>query len=81
MRRSLIAQISEGLIPRPNEFVAVLFGQVKNVVGFVTAKPLDKSEFEGIEPEFGGTVVALHVDVRRLESVSQVKEEAKTAFA
>ena len=59
----------------------MLFCNVKNIVGFMAAKALDESEFEGVEPELRGAVIALNVDVRRLESVSHVKEEAETAFA
>ena len=59
----------------------MLFCDVKNIVGFVAAKALDESEFEWVEPELRGAVVALNVDVRRLESVGHVKEEAETAFA
>ena len=59
----------------------MLFCDVKNIVGFVAAEPLDESEFERVEPEFGGAIVALNVDVRRLEPVGHVKEEAETAFA
>ena len=59
----------------------MLFCDVKNIVGFVAAKALDKSEFERVEPELRSTVVALNMDVRRLESVGHVKEEAETAFA
>ena len=59
----------------------MLFCDVKNIVGFVAAKALDESEFERVEPELRGAVVALNVDVRRLESVGHVKEEAETAFA
>ena len=59
----------------------MLFCDVKNIVGFVAAEPLDEGEFERVEPEFGGAIVALNVDVRRLEPVGHVKEEAETAFA
>ena len=59
----------------------MLFCDVKNVVGFVAAKTLDESEFEGIEPELGGAVVALHMNVRRLKPIGHVKEEAEAAFA
>ena len=59
----------------------MLFCDVKNIVGFVAAKALDEGEFEGVEPELRGAVVALNVDVRRLEPVGHVKEEAETAFA
>ena len=59
----------------------MLFCDVKNIVGFVAAKALDESEFEGVEPELRGAVVALNVDVRRLEPVGHVKKEAETAFA
>ncbi len=59
----------------------MLFCDVKDVVGFVTAKPLDEGEFERVEPELGGAVVALDVDVRRLEPVGHVEEESETAFA
>ncbi len=76
-----MAQVFEGLIPRPEEFVAVLFCDVKNVVGLVSAETLGESEFKRIEPELRGAVIALNVDVRRLEPVCHVEEEAKTAFA
>ena len=59
----------------------MLFCDVKNIVGFVAAKALDESEFERVEPELGRAIVALNVDVRRLEPVGHVKEEAETAFA
>ena len=59
----------------------MLFCDVKDVVGFVAAKPLDESKFERIKPELGGAVFALNVDVRRLEPVGHVKEESETAFA
>ena len=59
----------------------MLFCDVKNIVGFVAAKALDESEFEGIEPELRGAVVALNMDVRGLEPVGHVKEKAETAFA
>lgn len=59
----------------------MLFCDAKNIVGFVAAKALDESEFEGIEPELRGTVVALNMDVWRLKSVGHVEEEAEAAFA
>ena len=59
----------------------MLFCDVKNIVGFVAAEALHESEFEWIEPEFGGTVVALHMNVRRLEPVGHVEKESETAFA
>lgn len=59
----------------------MLFCEVKDVVGLVAAEALNESKFEGIEPELRGTIVALDVDVWRLESVRHVKEEAKAAFA
>jgi len=59
----------------------VLFCDLKNIVGFVAAKALDESEFERVEPELRGAVVALDMDVRRLEPVGHIEEEAKTAFA
>ena len=59
----------------------MLFCDVKDVVGFVAAKALHESEFEWIEPEFGCAVVALNMDVRRLEPVGHVEEESETAFA
>ena len=58
----------------------MLFCDVKNIVGFVAAKALDESIFKRVEPELRGAVVALNVDVRRLEPVGHVKEEAETAF-
>jgi hypothetical protein len=76
-----MVQVSESFIPRPKELVAVLFCEVKDVVGLVAVEPLDEGEFEGIEPELRGTVVALDVNVRWLESVRHVKEEAKAALA
>lgn len=59
----------------------MLFCDLKNIVGFVAAKALDESEFERVEPELRGAVVALDMDVRRLEPVGHIEEEAKTAFA
>ena len=59
----------------------MLFCDVKDVVGFVAAEALHESEFEWIEPEFGSAVVALNMDVRRLEPVGHVEEESETAFA
>ena len=59
----------------------MLLCDAKNLVGFVVAKALDESEFEGIKPEFRSVVVTLNMDVRRFEPVGQVKEEAETAFA
>ena len=59
----------------------MLFCNLKDIVGFVAAKALDESEFEGIEPELRGAVVALNMDVRRLKPVGHVEEEAETAFA
>ena len=59
----------------------MLFCDVKYIVGFVAAKALDESEFEWVEPELRGAVVALNVDVRRLEPIGHVKKEAETAFA
>ena len=76
MRRSFMAQVSKGLIPRPKEFVAVLFGDVRDFIGFVTVKPLNEGKFEWVEPEFGSAIVALNVDVRRLKPVGHVKEES-----
>ena len=76
-----MVQVSKGLIPRPKEFVAVLFCDVKNIVGLVAAKPLDKCEFEWVESELGSAILALNVDVRRLKLVGHVKEETETAFA
>ena len=59
----------------------MLFCYMKNIVGFVAAKALDESEFEGIEPELRGAVLPLIMDVRRLEPVGQIEKEAETAFA
>ena len=59
----------------------MLFCNVKNIVGLVAAKPLDKCEFEWVEPELGSAILALNVDVRRLKPVGHVEEEAETAFA
>ena len=59
----------------------MLFCDVKYIVGFVAAKALDESDFEWVEPELRGAVVALNVDVRRLEPIGHVKKEAETAFA
>ncbi len=52
MRRSFMAQVSEGLIPRPKEFVAVLFCDVKNIVGFVAAEALDERNSSGSSQSF-----------------------------
>ena len=76
-----MAQVSESLIPRVQEFVAVLFCDVKNIVGFLAAKPFGESKFERIEPEFGGAIFALNVDVRWLEPVGHVKEETEPPLA
>ena len=45
-----MAQFSKGLIPRPKEFVAVLFCYVKNIVGFVATKALigDNATFDSV---------------------------------
>src|SRR5947209_123837 len=53
----------------------------QDVVALVTAKALDKSKLQRVEPELGRAVVALDVDVWRLESVGHVKEEAIAALA
>ena len=59
----------------------MLFCDVKNLVGFMAAKALDESEFEGIEPELRRAVLALYMDVRRFEPVGHVEEEAETALS
>lgn len=59
----------------------MLFCEVQDIVGFVAAKALDESEFERIKPELRCTVVALNMDMGRLEPVGHVEEEAETAFA
>lgn len=54
----------------------MLFGDVRDFIGFVTVKPLNEGKFEWVEPEFGSAIVALNVDVRRLKPVGHVKEES-----
>jgi len=57
------------------------FGDAEDVIAFVAAEALDESEFQWIEPELGCGVVARDVDMRRLQPVGHVEEEAVAAFA
>ena len=81
MRSSFMAEVSEGLIPRLEEFVAVFLCDFHDIVGLVAAETFGECEFERVKPEFGRAVASLDVDMRRLEPVRHVKEKAESAFA
>ena len=56
-------------------------GDAQNFVYLMTAKALEKRKLQRVEPKLGGAVVALDVDVRWLESVGHVEEEAISVLA
>ena len=56
-------------------------GNAENLVAFMAAKAFHKRELQRIQPEFGCVIVTRNVYVRRLQSVSHVKEKAVAAFA
>ncbi len=76
-----MAPMSKLAVPCLPELVQVHFGQAKNLVALVTAKTLDESKLQWIEPELGGAVTVLHVDVRRFEAVSHVEKETVASLA
>lgn len=57
------------------------FCDAQDVIAFVTAKALDECKFQRVEPKFTRAIVVLDMNVRRLEPVGHVKEEAITTFA
>ncbi len=63
MRRSLMAQVPEGAIPRLTKFVQMPLREVQDFMALVPSKAFHKSELQRIEPELGGAVVFPHVDV------------------
>jgi hypothetical protein len=75
-----MVQVSKCAIPRLKEFVQMDFGDLENLIALVTAKPLDKSEFQWIKPEFGGAIISLNMNVRRLKTVGHVEKEAISAL-
>lgn len=59
----------------------MLFGDMQDVIRFMPAKPFDEGEFQRIEPQLGRAILALDVDVGRLEPVGHVEEEPESLFA
>gem|GEM_PF-2723833 len=50
MRRSFMAQVSKGAIPRLEEFVQMHFSDLVNIIALMAAETLDKSELQRIQP-------------------------------
>lgn len=58
----------------------MLFSDVQDVIRVMSAKPFEEGEFQRIKPELGRAILALNVDVRRLEPVGHVEEEPESLF-
>jgi hypothetical protein len=54
----------------------VLFDQLSNAIHFFPFEAAASFEPDRIQPKFGLVLIALNVNVRRLVSISSIKEEA-----
>ena len=68
-------------MPRLDEFVQMRFGEAEDVVALVAAKAFDEGKLQRVEPELCGVIIALDVNVRRLETVGHVEKEAVASLA